>query len=593
MSGPTATPDATPEVSVVLPVHDVGPWLRECLSSLLDDQDVALEVIAVDDASTDDSLQILQQRAAHDPRLRVERNPGRGGAEARNHGARLARAPYLAFVDGDDLVPRGAYRAMLDSARRNDADMVVGSYLKFFPNRTWRPTRTWAAWQSDRDDVTLAEEPSLLRNRACWNRLFRTDFWAASGITFPTVPRSNDVVPMTRALLEAKRINVVTDTVYLYRARPGATSMTARAHGTASFLSYLRQELESFRLTCATGDRELRELHESLFLVADGWVHLRTFLAADGFHACTPEELAELQQAFGALHDAMAPETVLGLGREQAWGLALASAGEWELARQLVLARAGRCDAGAALAAVARRVAEGVDLEEARFVTRALVLGPLGRRSGPAPEAAAPLLAHRTLLATLYDEPDLRQLLPPEQQLVRVVLDADEERLARILVDTPLRFAFRRVTLEESGPVARVVHLGPAGSEVAFVLVGDDGRRVPLEPVDVRWGDGPMMLALPVRSLRRRGWNLRVEAVIDGTPIDAPVPLSPLAPEGRVVDGRRLRYTRAPGQVDATRIVVGPGPVQRAAVRAARKARRTARRVVDRAARAGRDVGSG
>lgn len=581
----TTTPSlgSTPEISVVLPVHDVAPWLRECLSSLLDDQDVALEVIAVDDGSTDGSREILEARAAQDPRLRVEENPGRGGAEARNHGARLARAAHLAFVDGDDLVPRGAYRAMLDSARRNDADMVVGSFLKFFPNRTWRPTRTWAAWQSDRDDVTLLDEPSLLRNRACWNRLFRTDFWAASGITFPSVPRSNDVVPMTRALIEAKRINVVTDTVYLYRARPGATSMSARAHGTASFLSYLQQELESFRLTCATGDRELRALHESLFLVADGWVHLRTFLAADGFHACTPEELVELQQAFGALHDAMAPETVRGLGPEQAWGLALASAGEWELARQLVLARAGQCDPEAALAAVARRVADGVPLEEARFVTRALVLGPLGRRSEPAPEAAAPLLAHRDLLATLYDEAALRMLLPPEQQLVRVVLAGEAERLARILAADPLRFAFRRVTVEESGPVARVVHLGPAGTTICFALVGDDGRRVQLAPVDVQWGSSPMMVALPLRTLRGRGWNLRVETVIDGTPIEAPVALSPLAPEGRVVDGRQLRYTRAAGQVDAARIVVGAGPFRRAAVRAGRKARRTAQRVARRA----------
>lgn len=579
----TTTSDLdAPEVSVVLPVHDVAPWLRECLSSLLDDQDVPLEVIAVDDGSTDGSLEILQERAAVDERLRVVRNPGTGGAEARNHGARLARAAHLAFADGDDLVPRGAYRAMLDSARRNDADMVVGSYLKFFPNRTWRPTRTWAAWQADRDDVTLAEEPSLLRNRACWNRLFRTDFWAASGITFPSVPRSNDVVPMTRALLEAKRINVVTDTVYLYRARPGATSMTARAHGTASFLSYLQQELASFRLTSATGDRNLRALHESLFLVADGWVHLRTFLAADGFHACTPAELAELQEAFGALHDAMAPETVLGLGREQAWGLALASAGEWELARQLVLARAGQCEPEAALAAVARRVAQGVGLDEARFVTRALVLGPLGRRNAPAVDAAGPLLAHRDLLARLYDEEELHQLLAPEQQLVRVVLADDVERLTRLLSEPPLRFAFRRVTVEEAGPVARVVHLGPTGSEIAFALVGDDGARLPLEPVDVRWEEGPMMVALPLRALRRRGWNLRVEAVIDGTPIEAPVALSPLAPEGRVVEGRQLRYTRAAGQVDAARIVVGPGPWRRTAVRAARRARRTARRTAGR-----------
>lgn len=331
----TTTTAASPALSVVVPAYNVGTWVRECLSSIVDDQDTDLEVIVVDDGSKDDTWDIVTGFAARHPEVRAVRSPGIGGAQARNYGAELARGEYLAFADADDLVPRGAYARMLDAARAGNADMVAGSFLKFFTTRTWRPTWRWPAFHEPRTGVTLADQPSLICNRACWNRIFRRDFWFGEGIYFPTVPRSNDVVPMTKALVSAKRISVIPDTVYLYRDRPGGTSMSSQASGLDSFISYLSQEIECRELVSSVGDTALDLEYGNLFARADGWVHLVNFLGGLDIAGARTDSL-ETARGMLASHLDLLPQDVLNaLSPVQRWTYGLATSGHWALAAEL------------------------------------------------------------------------------------------------------------------------------------------------------------------------------------------------------------------------------------------------------------------
>lgn len=90
-------------VSVVVPVHDGAAHLPRCLAALLRQKAERLEVIVVDDASTDDSARIVDELAAHDPRVRLLRlAESRGAGAARNAGLAAATGEYVAFVDADD-----------------------------------------------------------------------------------------------------------------------------------------------------------------------------------------------------------------------------------------------------------------------------------------------------------------------------------------------------------------------------------------------------------------------------------------------------------------------------------------------------------
>lgn len=94
-----------PAVSVVLPAYNAGPFLDAALASVLRQPEVALEVIAVDDGSSDQTPRRLADWAARDPRVRVLSGPNGGPAVARNRGLAAARAPVVGFIDADDLWP--------------------------------------------------------------------------------------------------------------------------------------------------------------------------------------------------------------------------------------------------------------------------------------------------------------------------------------------------------------------------------------------------------------------------------------------------------------------------------------------------------
>jgi hypothetical protein len=256
----------------------VGVYVDECLRSIARQAIDAMEVIVVDDHSVDDTVARVRSIANADSRFRLMEADDRGGALARNLGASRASGRYLIFIDGDDIVPDGAFAALIDSLERTGSDMACGRYLKFSASRTWDPTQNWPVYKERLERITLDEHPALIRGRACWNKLFRRDFWVAELLVYPNVARSNDIVPMTKALVRAQAIDVIPEVVYLYRERPGSRSMSSRASQAAGVLSYLEQELACFdEIEPTLGPRTIRT-YVSLLYQADLWVHLARFV---------------------------------------------------------------------------------------------------------------------------------------------------------------------------------------------------------------------------------------------------------------------------------------------------------------------------
>jgi glycosyltransferase involved in cell wall biosynthesis len=250
----TRVPHTTHDlVSVIVPVRNVEAWLPDCLASVLASTHPQLEVIVVDDGSTDDTVTIARHFAATDPRVTLIHAPGSGSGQARNAGIDVAQGKYLAFCDGDDLVPPHAYATMMEAAQASAAQLVVGNFLKLGTSST-RDIGTHYGLGVTSVDTTLADNPQLIRYRTCWNRLIDRELWIRCQAHFPAGPRSNDLVPITLVLTQAERISMVSEPVYVYRERPGATSMTSTLSEAASVLSHLKQELLSSSFVMRTGD---------------------------------------------------------------------------------------------------------------------------------------------------------------------------------------------------------------------------------------------------------------------------------------------------------------------------------------------------
>ncbi|QKJ20353.1 glycosyltransferase family 2 protein [Microbacterium hominis] len=324
-----------PDISVIVPTHNVGLWVGECVDSILRQEGASIEVLVIDDGSTDDTVQIVEGIARRDARVRLVAALGSGGAQARDQGVELARGEYIAFVDGDDIVPRDAYRAMIGSARRSGSDLVVGRFFKYHLGKTWHPTRKWRAFDAAREGITLSDEPSLISNRACWNRLFRRQWWIDEAIRFPSVPRSNDIVPMTKALTSAQSIDVITDIVYIYRDRPGNTSMSSRAGAAASLESYLSQEVECRSLVKSVPSSALLDEYDDLVIARDGWVHLRKFLLGAGWVGVDPDSLHRIESWVSRIVELVGSKAIAGADTNVRWAWSLVAMGDWEGAARI------------------------------------------------------------------------------------------------------------------------------------------------------------------------------------------------------------------------------------------------------------------
>lgn len=122
----------TPKVSIVVPVYNTGNYLARCLDSLLAQTLNDIEIIAVNDGSTDDSEEILKQYAKRDPRIKVIDKQNGGISSARNIGVSQARGEYIGFVDSDDWVDANMYEELHNAAVVNKAGIVMCSYIREF-----------------------------------------------------------------------------------------------------------------------------------------------------------------------------------------------------------------------------------------------------------------------------------------------------------------------------------------------------------------------------------------------------------------------------------------------------------------------------
>lgn len=119
------------EITVCIPVYNAGKWIGECLDSILgQDVEAKIEIICVDDASTDDSADIIERYAAGDDRIRLIRHEeNRGPMVARRTAIEQGRGKYFFFSDADDYIPKDALRNLLEEAKRTGADIVAGDLV--------------------------------------------------------------------------------------------------------------------------------------------------------------------------------------------------------------------------------------------------------------------------------------------------------------------------------------------------------------------------------------------------------------------------------------------------------------------------------
>jgi len=206
-----------PEVSIIMPVYNVEPYLGTCLDALRRQTYANIEILCIDDASTDGSPEILAEAARHDARIKIIRHSAnRGLSAARNTGINTAAAPWILFVDSDDLVSERICERTLAATQSTGADVVFFAHTAVQDGEPLPPEPPAAEAQP-------ADRRALLRRPAfAWTKLIRTELLRTKDIKFPDGLCFEDVPVHWRLALESSRPVFLDEALVWYRQRAGS-----------------------------------------------------------------------------------------------------------------------------------------------------------------------------------------------------------------------------------------------------------------------------------------------------------------------------------------------------------------------------------
>lgn len=212
-------------ISVIVPVYNVKDYLDECMESICHQTYQNLEIILVDDGSTDTSGKLCDEWAKRDERIKVIHQENAGVSEARNKAIEIAGGKYLAFVDPDDRLELKMYEILMEEMVRSNASMVVCSYYKIGENGERIPSK-----QSGLNSCVLSPQEYMdklfINGRikttlvVVWSKLYRRDLFEKN--RFPKGRIHEDEAILHQLVLQADRISIIEEPLYAYRIRQGS-----------------------------------------------------------------------------------------------------------------------------------------------------------------------------------------------------------------------------------------------------------------------------------------------------------------------------------------------------------------------------------
>ncbi|WP_405775466.1 glycosyltransferase [Streptomyces sp. NBC_01390] len=236
----------SPSLSVVVPVFNVEHYVSACLESLLDQHLTDVEIVVVDDSSTDSSGRIAERWAGRDSRIRVLTQPHGGLSAARNTGVQAAQGRYLAFCDGDDVVPATGYASLVASLQSTGSAIASGDVRRLDSSGVRPHPGYQDVFARHLRRTHIRRHTALVRDRMVWNKVFRRSFWDEHELTF-ALPAYEDAPVMLRAHIEASAVDVLPEVVYFWRIREnGAPSITQRRHEASNITACMRMVVDTF-----------------------------------------------------------------------------------------------------------------------------------------------------------------------------------------------------------------------------------------------------------------------------------------------------------------------------------------------------------
>jgi glycosyltransferase involved in cell wall biosynthesis len=223
-----------PEISVIVPIYNTEKFLKECLNSIINQTFKDIEIICINDGSTDNSLKILNTYAKRDKRIKVINQKNEGLSVARNNGMNVAKGKYICFIDSDDWADKNYCKKLYTTAEKFNSDFVMGE-SQVYSEKTKKIKKEWVGTIYLPKELTnksfnwkIVKKDFFDLPITAWGKIYNSEFLRKNKIRFPERVLYEDTPFYVECLIHAKKINILKKNLYFYRKESGKSIMDQR-----------------------------------------------------------------------------------------------------------------------------------------------------------------------------------------------------------------------------------------------------------------------------------------------------------------------------------------------------------------------------
>lgn len=215
-------------ISVIVPIYNSEDYLRECIESILEQTYSNLEIILVDDGSSDGSLSICQEYQEKDSRIRIIHKENGGLSSARNAGLDVATGEFVMFCDADDFYAKNSCELLEREMREKNASYVIGNYINCGEDGSlWdKPIFDFDKFHNFQLSIHDYKNSFYIMSSSVCNKIFRLSFIRKLNLRFVEGVPAEDAIFTTYCFIHADSVYYISDVIYMYRQRNHGTSIS-------------------------------------------------------------------------------------------------------------------------------------------------------------------------------------------------------------------------------------------------------------------------------------------------------------------------------------------------------------------------------
>lgn len=219
-----------PKVSVIVPVYNVEDYLVDALDSLVNQSLTDIEILMIDDGSTDNSRYIIERYALDYDNFHAFHKENEGLSVTRNYGLKYAKGDYIFFIDSDDYLLHDALEKLYNCAVEYDSDVVTSNFFRYNDTKSWQHIICDYVFNNLDEDLyntNLAEYPNLIWDMPVWNKLYKKEFLDDINLRFyDGRVLFEDNIFSTELYVNAKKVSILKEGFYCWRMRAPNSSLS-------------------------------------------------------------------------------------------------------------------------------------------------------------------------------------------------------------------------------------------------------------------------------------------------------------------------------------------------------------------------------